>query len=311
MQLRVRDPDRLDEAERLLERARDPLSARSSRRDGHARRDRFGSGGLFTLQLTEDGLEQRVRRHRRSVDRGHRPPHRRTRHDRAEHPAAGQRPHPRRGAGPRRSGAAQGDRRPDGAAHLPSRGHLDAGGAGGAGQAAAGFRGARFGRRSAAALSRRAPRDGDRRGPRRRAAGLRPADQRADRHLPASTAGAQQVRRRHAAECRAALRHRARRRGDLSAPVIREPILGGSGQISGSFTVQEANDLCDPAARRRAAGDADHRRGAHRRSEPRRGLDPGRHDRGNRRRHRCRRVHARLLRPPRRLRRHRADREHS
>jgi len=29
----------------------------------------------------------------------------------------------------------------------------------------------------------------------------------------------------------------------LSAPVIREPILGGSGQISGHFTVREANDL--------------------------------------------------------------------
>jgi protein-export membrane protein SecD len=29
----------------------------------------------------------------------------------------------------------------------------------------------------------------------------------------------------------------------ISAPVIREPILGGSGQISGSFTVETANDL--------------------------------------------------------------------
>ncbi|MDR6304637.1 preprotein translocase subunit SecD [Nitrobacter vulgaris] len=29
----------------------------------------------------------------------------------------------------------------------------------------------------------------------------------------------------------------------ISAPVIREPITGGSGQISGNFTVQEANDL--------------------------------------------------------------------
>ena len=29
----------------------------------------------------------------------------------------------------------------------------------------------------------------------------------------------------------------------ISAPTIREPILGGSGQISGSFTVQQANDL--------------------------------------------------------------------
>jgi preprotein translocase subunit SecD len=29
----------------------------------------------------------------------------------------------------------------------------------------------------------------------------------------------------------------------ISAPVIREPILGGTGQISGNFTVQAANDL--------------------------------------------------------------------
>src|SRR5499426_317134 len=29
----------------------------------------------------------------------------------------------------------------------------------------------------------------------------------------------------------------------ISAPVIREPILGGSGQISGSFSVEQANDL--------------------------------------------------------------------
>jgi protein-export membrane protein SecD len=29
----------------------------------------------------------------------------------------------------------------------------------------------------------------------------------------------------------------------FSAPIIREPILGGSGQISGSFTVQQANDM--------------------------------------------------------------------
>ena len=29
----------------------------------------------------------------------------------------------------------------------------------------------------------------------------------------------------------------------ISAPVIREPILGGSGQISGNFTAQSANDL--------------------------------------------------------------------
>src|SRR3546814_17127128 len=31
----------------------------------------------------------------------------------------------------------------------------------------------------------------------------------------------------------------------LSAPVIREPILGGSGQITGNFSVAEANDLAE------------------------------------------------------------------
>ena len=29
----------------------------------------------------------------------------------------------------------------------------------------------------------------------------------------------------------------------ISAPVIREPILGGNGQISGNFTFQSATDL--------------------------------------------------------------------
>ena len=59
----------------------------------------------------------------------------------------------------------------------------------------------------------------------------------------------------------------------ISAPVIREPILGGSGQISGSFTVQARERPRHPAARRRAAGAADHHRGAHRRPRPRPGFD--------------------------------------
>jgi protein-export membrane protein SecD len=29
----------------------------------------------------------------------------------------------------------------------------------------------------------------------------------------------------------------------ISAPIVREPITGGAGQISGNFTVQQANDL--------------------------------------------------------------------
>ncbi len=51
----------------------------------------------------------------------------------------------------------------------------------------------------------------------------------------------------------------------ISAPVIREPILGGSGQISGQFHCAGRQRPRDPAARRRAAGSADDHRGAHRR----------------------------------------------
>jgi preprotein translocase subunit SecD len=29
----------------------------------------------------------------------------------------------------------------------------------------------------------------------------------------------------------------------ISAPIVREPITGGAGQISGNFTRQQANDL--------------------------------------------------------------------
>ena len=59
----------------------------------------------------------------------------------------------------------------------------------------------------------------------------------------------------------------------ISAPRILTPITGGSGQISGHFTVEQANNLVDPAARRRPAGQAQHRRGAHGRPGPRPGFD--------------------------------------
>ena len=59
----------------------------------------------------------------------------------------------------------------------------------------------------------------------------------------------------------------------ISAPVIREPILQGSGQISGSFTVQGANDLSVLLRAGALAGQAEHHRGAHGRTGPRAGLD--------------------------------------
>ena len=48
----------------------------------------------------------------------------------------------------------------------------------------------------------------------------------------------------------------------ISAPVIREPILGGSGQISGNFTIAAGERSRGAAARRRAAGAADPDRAA-------------------------------------------------
>ncbi len=54
----------------------------------------------------------------------------------------------------------------------------------------------------------------------------------------------------------------------ISAPVIREPITGGSGQISGNFTVQSANELAILLRAGALAGAADHHRGTHRRPGP-------------------------------------------
>ena len=69
----------------------------------------------------------------------------------------------------------------------------------------------------------------------------------------------------------------------LSAPVIREPILGGSGQISGNFTVESRQHARRAAALGRAADQADHRRGAHRRALARRRLHRSRQARRPRR----------------------------
>ena len=93
----------------------------------------------------------------------------------------------------------------------------------------------------------------------------------------------------------------------ISAPVIREPILGGSGIISGSFTVQSANDLALLLRAGALAGAAHHARGAHRRRRARRRFDPRRQATA------CivgvgagRHLHGAVLRPVRRVRRHRA-----
>ena len=56
----------------------------------------------------------------------------------------------------------------------------------------------------------------------------------------------------------------------ISAPNIREPILGGSGVISGSFTVESANEPRRAAPLGRPAGTVEGDRGALRRCGARR-----------------------------------------
>ena len=109
-----------------------------------------------------------------------------------------------------------------------------------------------------------------RRGSRRRAAGLRLAHQRADHLLPLQPVGRAQVRQLHQGQRRLAVRHRARRQGALGARHARaDPRRIGAdlGQLHGRFR----NDARGSAALRRAADQADDRRGAHgrtRRSAP-------------------------------------------
>ncbi len=72
----------------------------------------------------------------------------------------------------------------------------------------------------------------------------------------------------------------------ITAPVIQQPITGGSGQISGNFTAAERQRPCRAAARRRPARDPRHRRGTLGRPQPWRRLDQGRRHRWYRRGHR-------------------------
>ena len=142
-----------------------------------------GDDGLVRFTYSQAGLDAARARHRRPVDRGHQPPHRRARHHRAEHPAPGRRPHPGRGARPRRSGAPEGDRRPDRPAHLPPR-PADARRPARRREPKSGTMVVAVQRHPARRLRRRRHAADDRRGPGRRAGRLRPAHQRAGRQLP-------------------------------------------------------------------------------------------------------------------------------
>ena len=83
----------------------------------------------------------------------------------------------------------------------------------------------------------------------------------------------------------------------ISAPVIREPITGGRGQISGSFTAAVRQRPVGAAARRRTAGAADGGRGTQRRTRTGRRQHPRRGDLAGCRVRHGDRVHGGVLRP--------------
>ena len=66
----------------------------------------------------------------------------------------------------------------------------------------------------------------------------------------------------------------------ISAPVIRSPITGGTGQITGNFTLDEASSLAILLRAGALAGQAHRGRGAHGRPWPRAGFDRRRQARG-------------------------------
>ena len=168
------------------------------------------------IVIAERGRADRHRRpHHAAVAGDHPPPGRRGRHPRADDPAPGRRPHPDRGAGHRLGRRAEGADRHHREADLPPGG-----------------RPAELGRRTPipAPGNKLLPAADEKgvyyvleqtRGGRRRRTDRRPAVVRPERpaggQLPLQPDRGAQVRRLHRREYRQALRHRARRRGDLGA----------------------------------------------------------------------------------------------
>ena len=197
VQVRIRDAAELEAAKTALASLLQPVAS-----------SLFGAGtitelaldepepGVLRYTLTDEGIDYRVGSRGDPIDRGRRPARQRTRHDRADHPAPGRRPHPRAGAGPAGPAAPEGHSRPDRQADLPD-GRPDDAGAGGDRRPAAGrLDGHVFDRRSAGALSDREPRHRLGRESRRRAGVVRPAHQRAGRLVPLRFQGRAALRRR-------------------------------------------------------------------------------------------------------------------
>ena len=270
VQLRIPDAAERDEAAAEAARAVAADRQRGPRPDRRPRpRDRPRQpDGLIQLTLHRRGRQRPRPPRRRPGDRGHPPARRRARHDRAEHPAPGRRPHPGPGAGPAGPAAAEGDPRHDREARVPPAGRA----------------GRRRRRRHAAHPGRERPALPVERRVIVEGGDLTDAQPGFDSRTSEpivnfrfNIRGAQRFGQATTRECRPAPRDRARQRGDLGAahPARRSPAARARSPAASRCS---RPTTCGAAAGRRAAGEAHHRRGAHRRPGPRRGLDRGRQD---------------------------------
>ena len=218
-------------------------------------------------------------RHRRGDQSGdgggarrHRPPHQRARHARADDHPPGRQPHPGPGARPAGSRGAEAADRP----HRPAR--VQAGrrtvtqrAAARSGRAARQPDPAAMPKAARMPHRRPAPRDHHRRADRQRASRISTS-----RTLPAvrlsfDTAGSHALRPGDPGECRQAVRDHPRQCRHLRAQHPRaDP--GRHRPISGSFTVETANQLAISLRSGRLPVELQRRRGAHRRPRPRRAI---------------------------------------
>ena len=257
VEVRIREDGDLehgaDQAARTVAAARRPLERD---RPAHARCRRCRQR-LIRLTLTEPAIVERIRQ---AVDQSIQIIERRVNELGTVEPldpAPGRRPHPGAGAGPAGPAAAEGAARQDREARLPH------------GRSATQRRSRRCRatcrrttkcstapRRAEAALCDREARHGVGRRPHRRPARLRSAHQRADRQVPLQHRGARrfaQATQENVGRPFAIVLDNE----VISAPVIREPILGGSGPDFRQLHGAERERPRHPAARRRAAGAAD------------------------------------------------------
>ena len=229
-------------------------------------------GGLIRLTVPQAAITDRIRQDDRAIDPDRRAARQRTRHRRAADPAPGRRPHSGAGAGPAGSDAAEGHPRQDRQDGIP-HGRL---------RPCRRIRPRRAGCRRIPKLlmSAQAPKapyvikkqvlvsGGE-------LTDAQPGfDQRTGEPIVSfrfNTSGsrkfAQATTENVGQPFAIVLDNKV-----ISAPVIREPITGGSGPDFRQLHRAVGQRSGDPAARRRAAGAADHHRGAHRRSRPRPGL---------------------------------------